>query len=217
MSGHESASGNSAPDYEPQPYSEQSFEPSSLLTEFQQRQEALTSFIDAEVGAYYFHQAVCARIVQRGRYPRDVAFENGTRRVYAAINYDPEPGNSEERRFIRLAKHMSAEGIEVPMLTAATLTELEQRLPVPKERSFWRSELLLVHGALQKRSVSGTSQNSLFELFLSHQVADEVIQQKRDRQREYIGWLRIAASELKMPKQLRPYYPGAQAYNICPQ
>jgi hypothetical protein len=219
MSGHESAPGNSASDYEPQAYSEQLFEPSSLLTEFRQRQETLASFVDVEVGAYYLHQAVCARIVQLGRYPRDVPFENGIRRVYSAINHDPEPGNSEKRRFIKVAKHIGAQGVEIPMLTAATPIELEQRLPVTKDRSFWRSELLLIHGALQKRAVTGTSQNSLLELFLGHPTTDEVVQQKRERQQEYIGWLRIAASELKMPnrtpKQLRPYYP--ETYNICPQ
>lgn len=217
MSGHEFAPGNSASDYEPQAYSDQLFEPSSLLTEFRQRQETLASFVDAEVGAYYFHQAICARIVQLGRYPRDVPFENGTRRVYSAINHDPEPGDSDKRRFIRVAKHVGAEGVEIPMLVVATPTELEKRLPVTKERSFWRSELLLVHGALQKRAVTGTSQNSLVELFMGRPATDEVVQQKLDRQQEYIGWLSIAASELRMPKQLRPYYPGAQTYNICPQ
>lgn len=217
MSGHEFVPGNSASEYEPQAYSEQLFEPSSLVSEFRQRQEVLTSFIDAEVGAYYFHQAICAKIVKLGRYPRDVPFENGIHRIYPAINYDPEPGNSEKRRFIRLAKHVGTEGIEIPMLAATTPTELENRLPVAKERSFSRSELLLVHGAMQKRAVTGTSQSGLLELFLSHPVTDEVVQHRRDRQREYVGWLSIAAAELRMPKQLRPYYPGTQAYNISPQ
>lgn len=217
MSGHEFAPGNSASDYESQAYSEQLFEPSSLLSEFQQRQETLTSFVSAEVGAYYFHQAICTKLVQAGRLPRDVPFENGTHRVYSPISYDPEPGNSEERRFIKLAKHLGAEGVEVPILAVATSAELEQRTPVPKERSFSRSELLLVHGAMQKRTQSGASQNALIELFMSRPATDEVVQRYRDKQQSYLGWLRIAASELKMPLQLRPYYPKIQAYDIYPQ
>ncbi len=208
MGSAEFAPGNNASEFEQYAYSEQLFEPTSILAEFQRRQQVLGDFVTAEVGAYYLHQSIGAHIVKTQGFPREISHDNGIRRYFPQINYDPVPGDSDERRLVRLGVHIGPQGIEIPLLAVATLEEAERRRPTPPERSYVRGQMLLVHQALQERSNAVNPPRNLIDLFVSN---DLTVQQQLKEQREYIGWLRAIAGYMEVPKRsvMRPYQPPA--------
>jgi hypothetical protein len=204
MNGAEShAFGPGASDFEQLPYNERAFDHTLLGQEFFQRQKLFGDFMRSEVGAFHLHQAVTAGLNARQGEPQYVEQSDGSlRRYYSYVNYDPVPGDSDQRRFIRLGEHITPQGIHVPLMSVARMHEAERGLRPAS--SFVRREMGQVHNILQG-GISAPGTRSLMEMFIGQDSRGEWVQEQLALQKDYIYWLRAVAAYIGVPPVMRQF------------
>ena len=199
-SAHESASGFDQP-----AYGDQLFDPSTLVSEYERRSRLLGEFIATEAGAFYVHQAVTQELAKRDGPPHEAPSNGGVNRLYRQINYDPEPGNSEKRRWLQLGLHVTSKGLEIPLLSVSHAPSTDCP-DIPKPKKYVRGEIVLVHQLLQN-APGNMGSRSMFDAFMGQAPDSDWVQERVMKQRTYVGWLRIAAEQVGIPRMFKPYRP----------
>lgn len=192
MSGAESyAFGPDASNFDQRPYGEQSFDPALFSQEFARRQQRFGEFITGEVRAFRLHQNITRELVSEYGEPQYLPREDGSfYRMYQEINYDPDPSDSDQRRFIKVGERITSQGVVIPNLSVSRPAERQYNLP--PEAKFNREAIKLVHDMLQGKAPAKGARGYA-DAFMSQSSHSLWTETQLATQKGYTGWLEVVA------------------------